>query len=117
MVAKCKETDLELKEVCVKFLFKVSVQKQKMELIFESRFDTNRVLTHPKRIFFRRQKKKTMYITFEDISKLDTLHKFRKFIKIFADPEPRNPLEEEAVMLLKRRYDQIMLSKTKGKKK
>ena len=31
-VVRCKETDLDLKEVCVNFLFKVFVQKQKMEL-------------------------------------------------------------------------------------
>ena len=117
MVVKCDESDQQFKEACVKYLFNASVQKKRIELTYESRFDTNRVLTHPKRIFFRRQKKKTMYITFEDISKLDTLHKCRKFIKIFADLEPRNPLEEEAVMLLKRRYDQILHSKMKGKKK
>ena len=117
VVVKCSEPDQGFKDSCVKYLFNATAQKMRLELAYESRFDTNRVLTHPKRIFYKRKKKKTLYITFDDISKLDTLPKCRKFIKIFADPEPRNPLEEEALTLLKRRYDQIMYAKTKGKKK
>ena len=92
-------------------------EKMKLELQYESRFDTDRVLSHLKRIFHKRHKKKNLYITFEDIPKLDTLAKCRKFRKIFFDPEPRNPLEEEAVALLKQRYDELMYAKTKGKKK
>ena len=61
--------------------------------------------------------KKSLFVSFKDIFKLDMLHKCRRFLKIFADPEPRNPLEEEAVNLLKRRYDQLLHIKTKGKKK
>ena len=117
VAVKCHEPDQAFNDSCVKYLFHATSQKMRLELQYESHFDTNRVLTHPKRIFHKRHKKKSLYITFDDISKLDTLAKCRKFIKIFADPEPRNPLEEEALALLKRRYDQIMYAKTKGKKK
>jgi len=116
VAVKCHEPDQAFKESCVKYLFHITSQKMKLELQYESRYDTNRVLSHPKRIFHRRPKKKNLYITFDDIAKLDTLPKCRKFIKIFADPEPRNPLEAEALALLKSRYDQIMQAKTKRKK-
>ena len=51
VVVKCSESDQQFKEAYVKFLFNASVQKKRIELTYESRFDTNRVLTHPKRIF------------------------------------------------------------------
>jgi len=75
VVVKCGESDQQFKDACVKYLFNASVQKKRIELTYESRFDTNRVLTHPKRIFYRRHKKKTQYITFDEIPKLDTLPK------------------------------------------
>jgi len=117
VVVTCLEPNEEFKDSCVKFLFHCTSLKMKLELQYESRYDTDIVLTHPKRIFHRRYKKKNLYITFDDIPKLDTLAKVRKFRNIFLDPEPKNPLEEEAVALLKIRYDEIMYAKTKGKKK
>jgi hypothetical protein len=111
------EEDQSFKELCLKFLFQMASEKMKLELQYESRFDTDRVLSHPKRIFHKRYKKKNLHITFEEIPKLDTLAKIRKFRKIFFNPEPRNPLEEEALALLKKRYDELMFAKTKGKKK
>jgi hypothetical protein len=81
--------------------------KRDAEIKFERRFDTFRVTSLPKRIYYNRRTGKRMgkvlTIEFSDIPKITTLNKVLKFMKIFRDPEPKTPLEEEALALLKAR--------------
>ena len=50
---------------------------------------------------------KLLTIEFSDIPKLSTINKVLKFTKLFRDPEPKTPLEEEALALLKARGKEL----------
>ncbi|KAK1389933.1 hypothetical protein POM88_018111 [Heracleum sosnowskyi] len=106
---------LEEKQRLVSYLTEVVVQKKQMERDEASVNDTNRVKGYPKMIYCQCKADKSHWKSelimkkFDDIPKIRTIQEVNKLRRFFRQPypEPRNPLEMEAVSLLNARWEQL----------
>lgn len=106
---------VEEKQRLMSYLSEVVVEKKRMERDAASVHNTNRVKGYPKMIYCQFKadkahwKPQLIMKNFEDIPKIRTTQEVDKLRRLFKHPypEPKNPLEMEAVSLLNARWKQL----------
>ncbi|KAK1347353.1 hypothetical protein POM88_055043 [Heracleum sosnowskyi] len=106
---------VEEKQRLMGYLSEIVEEKKRMERDAASAHNTNRVKGYPKMIYCQLKadkshwKPKLIMKNFSDIPKIRTTQEVDKLRRLFRHPypEPKNPLEMEAVSLLNARWTQL----------